>query len=158
MLTNGSYSLLSNNVTPLQVIPLTTKDVTEFFWATVFVCACINIACSTVQFSSTTFVVILYLVPLYCVIFLIEVVSLWIAVKDWKIVESICCCSNHCVIRFIHTLSICHILWFLHRVGWNLLVSTVFIASSDLGSYRLNILSYFVIVYVTLIICIMSGN
>ena len=141
---------------------LTTKDVTEFFWATVFVCACINIACSTVQYSlkssdtDHSYILILYLFPLYCLIFLIEVVSLWIAVKDWKIVESICCCSNRYVIRFIHTLSICHILWFLHRVGCNLLIFTIFIALAPAQTLAAISLIYSVIfctiIYVTYIL------
>lgn len=124
-----SYCKNSTNV-------ITTKELilNEFYWDTVMVCASINILCTVVYFLSdyiSTFFDLyfgIFILPLMFITFIIEVTFIWISVKDFKISDSVCLFSNRYVMRAIHTLAICHILWFLHRIGCNLLVAIFFIA------------------------------
>ena len=110
---------------------LEMKDLSNLYWAIVIVCAIINIVCiiSTWNLASTyTFELFLNIpsaiISLFT--FIIEVVSIWFAVKDFEVTFSTCC-SNHYVVRVIHTLAVCQILLFVHRVGCSLLVA-IFIA------------------------------
>ena len=100
-----------------------SMELDSVYWATVLVCAIINIVCTVVTHCELGFGTVLQL-PLKFLIFLIEIISIWF--KDFKIRDSICCFTNRYVLRAIHTLAICHLLWFLHCVG--LLVAIFFIA------------------------------
>ena len=109
---------------------MTTKELNAIYWATVLVCAKINTVCAVLfhlsikEYMSYSTVIL----PLKVAIFLIEVISIWIIIKDFKVRDSVCCFTNRYVLRAIHTLAICHILWFLHRVGCGLLVAIFFVA------------------------------
>ena len=120
----------------------TTKELDSVYWATVLVCAIINIVCTVVTHCELGFGTVLQL-PLKFLIFLIEIISIWF--KDFKIRDSICCFTNRYVLRAIHTLAICHILWFLHRVGCSLLVAIFFIALAPAQTLAAISLIYFVI-------------
>ncbi len=62
-------------------------------------------------------------------IFLVETVAVFLVVKKFRIYLCVCgCCSRPLVMRLVHTLAICHLLWFLHRVGLGLIVAAFFIA------------------------------
>ena len=82
-----------------------------------------------------------------CVI--IEPLSSFLIVKDFKLRDSKLCCCNNCkghVVRVIHTIVICNILWFLHRVGCGLLVAIFFIALAPAQTLGVISLIFFVIV------------
>ena len=131
---------------------LTITELNALYWATVLVCATINIVC-TVVFHSSKYIIkendyiwLYYIIfPLKIVIFFFEVISIWIIIKNFKVRDSICCFTNHYVLRAIHTLAICHILWFLHRVGCSLLVAIFFIALAPAQTLAAIFLIYFVI-------------
>ena len=103
----------------------------EFYWAAVIVFAALNTFCFGIYYvseHSRDTLNLLYGWILMPVIFLLEVIFIWIFIQDFKIKDSICCCSNRYVLRGIHALAICHILWFLHRVGCSMVVAILFVA------------------------------
>ncbi len=62
-------------------------------------------------------------------LFLVETVAVFIVAKKVRISSCVCCCcSRPLVMRLVHTLAICHLLWFLHRVGLGFIVAAFFIA------------------------------
>ena len=129
---------------------LTTKELGELYWATVMICAAINSVCTICTYLNDDrdyydeFSVILLLI--YFFIFVIEIVAIWVSIKDFKMTKhSVCCCSNRYVVRAIHTLALCHILWFIHRVGCSFLVAVFFIALAPAQTLAAISLVYFVI-------------
>ena len=131
---------------------LTTKEFSELYWATVMVCAVINSLCIICTYAKCTCelcscrIQLMVLLPIYFIIFVIEVVSIWVSIKDFKMTKhSFCCFSNRNMVRIIHTLAICHILWFIHRVGCSLLVAVFFIALEPAQTLAAISLIYFVI-------------
>ena len=90
----------------------------------------------------TTLVTLIFI---YCLWRLQLLISIWIIIKDFKVRDSVCCFTNRYVLRAIHTLAICHILWFLHRVGCSLLVAIFFIALAPAQTLAAISLIYFVI-------------
>ena len=119
----------------------------NFYWATVIVCGAINTLCYGIyyisKYSRNTSLYNIngwWIMP---VIFLIEVIFIWMFINEFKIKHSICCCSNRYVLRGIHTLAICHILWFLHRVGCSMMVAIVFIALAPAQTLAILSLMYF---------------
>ena len=77
----------------------------------------------------------------------VEIVSAWIIIgNDYvKVGSSFFCCSNRCMLKAIHVLAFCQVLWFLHRVGCNLLVSIFFIALAPTQTIAALLLIYFII-------------
>ena len=131
---------------------LTTKEFSELYWATVMVCAVINSVCTIyAPILSVNHTAALsnwqpYYLYNYIIIFVIEVVSIWVSIKDFKITRhSVFFFSDRSVVRIIHTLAICHILWFIHRVGCSLLVAVFFIALAPAQTLAAISLVYFVI-------------
>lgn len=136
---------------------LTTKELSEFYWATVIVVTIINVSCSGIQihyvYKTEPFLFNNIILPLIVIIFLIEAIAIPIVINDFKISNTICCCSNRHLLRAIHTFAICNILWFLHRVGSNLFMSIFFIAIVPAQTLAAISLIYFIIfftiIYVT---------
>lgn len=119
--------------------------INDFYWATVIVCAVINFTCIVISFSFSDYLTIwLFIIPMV-IFFFIEVISVWIIVKDFKTSDSLFCVSNRYILRAIHTLAVCHILWFMHRVGYNLIVTMYFIALAPVQALVATILIYSVI-------------
>lgn len=108
---------------------LARREAYSLFWALVIVCGVANITCLVIYFIFVNIVFMseISMAPML-IILLVEVISIWIIVKDFKMSDSFFCCSNRHLLRIIHTLAICHILWFLHRVGCGLMISLFFIA------------------------------
>ncbi len=111
---------------------LRRKVFKSIYWASVIIAAAVNIACLVidtrwlVQYPSTPYVFYYFGLPLGILILLVETVAVFIVVKKFRISSCVCgCCS---VMRLVHTLAICHLLWFLHRVGSGLIVAAFFIA------------------------------
>ena len=125
----------------------TVKEFKEIFWATVIVSVIVNITC-----TAASYFYIMYMVNLvtYCLIIVVEMPSIWFSVKDLKIVDTFFGCSNRYLLRAIHTLAVCHILWFLHRMGCNLLVATFFIALAPTQTLAAISLIYLVVISSTL--------
>ena len=137
---------------------MNTNELNAIYWSTVLVCGIINIIClflriwSTITTKNTNLYGSFYInyelvltMPLVPIIFLIETVSIWIIVKDFKLRDSVCCFTNRYVLRIIHTFAICHILWFLHNVGCGLLVAIFFIALAPAQTLAAISLIFFVI-------------
>lgn len=136
---------------------LSSSDFGELYWATVIVCAIVNILCTVLTYSYFFYScgsdycnaqvqsILAYIVPLKFCIFVVEVPSIWILLKDFKIGGSVLCCSNRYVLRAIYTLATCHILWFLHRVGCSLLVAMFFVALAPTQTMAAISLVYFVV-------------
>ena len=128
---------------------LTTKEFSELYWATVMICAVINSVCTICTYAKcepNCFFQLAALLPIYFISFVIEVVSIWVSIKDFKITKhSVFCFSDPSMVRIIHTLAICHILWFIHRVGCSLLVAVFFIALAPAQTLAAISLVYFVI-------------
>lgn len=136
---------------------LSTKEVSELYWATVAVCAVINVICTVLTYlyffhacgseycSTQVSTILACILPLKVVLFAIEVPLIWILVKDFKISDSFFCCSNRYLLQAVHTLAVCHILWFLHRAGCSLLVAIFFVALAPTQTLAAITLMYFVI-------------
>ncbi len=128
-----------------------SRRIYSIYWASVIIAGVINIAClvvDIVQIREVAF--IKFMAP----IFLIESVAVFIVLKKFRISSCVCgCCSRPLVMRLVHTLAICHLLWFLHRVGSGLIVATFFIALAPGQTIAALSLMYLVIlvsiVYVT---------
>lgn len=133
-----SYSERNNNNLFMK------KELKELFWATVIVSAVVNIACSAFPYTYYH-ADNMPILPIYLLFFVLEVISSWLSVNDLKIIDNFCGCSNRYWLRAIHTLAVCHILWFLHRVGCNLLIATFFIALAPTQTVAAICLIYFVI-------------
>ncbi len=113
----------------------TRKVFNYIYWASVIIAGALNIACLVIDilwFAEYYFITyVFYYVRLPLGIFLlpVEPVAVFIVVKKFRISSCVCgCCSRPLVMRLVHTLSICHLLWFLHRVGSGLIVAAFFIA------------------------------
>ena len=83
---------------------------------------------------------------------IIEVMCLLILSKDFKTTDSVCCFSHRHVLRVIHTLAWCQLVWFLHHVGCNLLVAIFFIAIAPAQTLAAITLLYSVLVCTVLFI------
>ena len=136
---------------------LSPREFCELFWAAVIICALINFACSAYSYAyffllcnnchctSQTQIILRFYLPPTLIILLAETISIWIRVKNLKIVGSVCCCFNRHLVRAIHTLGVCHILWCLHRVVCSLLVAIFFVALAPAQTLAAISLIYFVI-------------
>ena len=132
----------------------------EVYWSTVAVCASVNIVCTGLNLVSLfdytqeryRSIFSLLTLPLVVAVSLIEIVSIFIivTVKNFKLPVSTCCFSNRYMRRVIHAIAICNILWFLHRMGCNLLVAIFFIALAPARTMAALVLIYSVLVCVTL--------
>lgn len=121
------------------------KMVNQLYSAVVIVCATINFLCTVFYFSNHNDMLLHYVLLMFLV-FIFEVIAIWIIVKDFKISNLPCCLSNRFAMRTIHTLALCHILWFLHRVGCNLLVAVFFIVLAPAQTVAAITLIYSVVV------------
>ena len=132
---------------------LTLKDLSDLYWAIVIVCAIINIVCSVLTWTKINYLdYIISVIPLSISIFLIEMLSIWFAVRDFGIILT--CCSNHYVVRALHTLAVCHVVWFIHRVGCSLLVAIYFIALAPAQTMAAISLIYFVIFWTVIYVAV----
>ena len=63
-------------------------------------------------------------------IFLVEAIGVFLVKIFRSRISSCVCgyCSKLLLMELVHTLAICHLLWFLHRVGLGLIVAAFFIA------------------------------
>ena len=131
---------------PTRCDPTARKKVHSLFWAAVFVCGLINIVSFLLY---TIFVNFVYILAFFLgpglVVFFIELIFMWIIVKDFKMTDSVCCFHNRHFLRAIHTLAVCHILWFLHRVGCALLVSVFFIALGPAQAFATIAMAFLVV-------------
>ena len=134
---------------------LTMKDLSELYWAIVIVCAIINIVCTILTCIETHTNAPLIIIRLVTTTFtfIIELISIWFAVKDFEVTFSTCC-SNRYVVRVLHTLAVCQILWFLHRVGCSLLVAIYFIALAPAQTMAAISLMYFVIFWTVMYVTV----
>ena len=131
----GSYGLSKT----LQWIKTNCRElpyIKSFYWATVIVSGAINISCSVISFVYLGFD---YMILIF---FPVEVVSVWIIVKDFKTSNSKC---GTYVLRAVYTLATCHILWFIHRVTLNLIVAMYYIAVASVQTLAAITLIYSVI-------------
>lgn len=151
--------------------PNLANEIDTLYWATVTVCAAVNVLCTYFYFydvrkfyseysaflyneyhesDGNYFIEIVYFFIFMVLIFMFEVTGVWIIIKDFKMSTSICL---YFIRRAIHTLAICHILWFLHRVSCNLLVAIAFIALAPAQTLATIILLYsamaFTVLYLT---------
>ena len=126
----------------------TLSALQEIYWAAVIVCAIVNSVCFAFDFSPNIdmYYSILLKLPLLLLLLIIEPISICILIKDFKIKDSICCCSNRHVLRAVHTLALSHILWFLHRIGCSLIVAMFFTALAPAQTLAVLSLMYFVII------------
>ena len=130
----------------------TLSALQEFYWAAVIVCAIVNSVCIAFDFTINSiddagvYNTFLLKLPLLFLLLIIEPISICILIKDFKIKDSICCCSNRHVLRAIHTLALSHILWFLHRIGCSLIVAMFFTALAPAPTLAVLSLMYFVII------------
>ena len=133
---------------------LTMRYLSDLYKGIVFVCAIINILCTIINRVETRNLpgLNIIIIILLCFTFLIEVVSIWFAVKDFEVTFSTCC-SNRYVVRALHTLAVCHIVWFIHRVGYSLLVAIYFIALAPAQTMATISLIYFVIIILDSNVC-----
>ena len=114
-----------------------------FYWATVVVCGTINISCSVISFIFPYYSYFNHLIILSTVVFFtMEVVTVWIVVKDFQTSNSKC---GIYVLRAVYTLATCHILWFMHRVTFNLIVAMYYIAVAPVQTLAAITLIYSVI-------------
>ena len=111
----------------------------SFYWATVIVCGTINISCAVISFVYSIDSFLFSATPLF---FIVEVIAVWIIVKDFKTSNSKC---GTYVLRAVYTLATCHILWFIHRVTLNLIVAMYFIAVAPVQTLAAITLVYSVI-------------
>lgn len=108
-------------------IPASNKVI---FWAAIIVIAEVNIFCFVTETVKTghsnTYQT--FQLPLMVIVFLTELLSVFCVIKDFKMSASVCCCTRPWVIRAVHTLALCHVLWFIHRVGCCSILAVFFIA------------------------------
>ena len=133
--TYGLFKTLQWIKTNRKVLPY----IDNFYWATVIICVAINIPCAVLSFFLVISVLSLLAMPLF---FVMEVVSVWIIVKDFKTSNSRC---GTYVLRAVYTLATCHILWFIHRVTLNLIVALYYIAVAPVQTLAAITLIYSVI-------------
>ena len=151
----GSYcNEESNSITRKKVI-------NAAYWSTVLVCGITNTYClgwwltlisgslSNLYYYYDYYYNIQASIPLALTsaVYIVEFVSILIIVKDFKLRNSTCCCTKGCIVRVIHTLAICNILWFLHRVGCGLLVAIFFIALAPAQTLAAISMIFLVIIY-----------
>ena len=132
----GTYGLSKT----LQWIKANRRElpyINSFYWATVIVGGTINIPCAVLSFVNLEFDLLMS-----NVFFPIEVVSVWIIVKDFKTSNSKC---GTYLLRAVYTLATCHILWFIHRVTLNLIVAMYYIAVTPVQTLAAITLIYSVI-------------
>ena len=134
-------------------ILLTIGQLDDLYWAAVVVCGVINITITTLDMRYFILLDVIYY-KLQATVFLgiIEVICLLILSKDFKTTDSVCCFSHRHVLRVIHTLAWCQLVWFLHHVGCNLLVAIFFIAIAPAQTLAAITLLYSVLVCTVLFI------
>ncbi len=108
----------------------TRKYFNSIYGASVIIAGVINIASLTVDMMFIMFGDFMFFrLPLMALIFLVETVAVFIVIKKFRISSCVCgCCSRPLVMRLVHTLAICHLLWFLHLVCLGFIVAAFFIA------------------------------
>ncbi len=106
-----------------------SRRINSIYWASVTISGAINIACLVIDIRW----------------FVQNPNFLFLAIRLTSSPSRNCCCVHSCkeiqnffmcvwllfktlVMRLVHTLAICHLLWFLHRVGFGLIVAAFFIA------------------------------
>ncbi len=112
-----------------------SRRINSIYWASVIIAGVINIACLVVdirrfvQYYYVRYFFYSFKLSLGILLLLVEPVAVFIVIKKFRISSRVCgCCSKALVMRLVHTLSICHLLWFLHRLGSGLIVAAFFIA------------------------------
>ena len=143
----GTYGLSKT----LQWIKANCRElpyIKSFYWATVIVCGTINISCSVISFHSGDNEFFMEIA--IALFFVVEVVSVWIIVADFKTSNSR---FGTYVLRAVYTLATCHILWFIHRVTLNLIVAMYYIAVAPVQTLAAITLIYSVILC-TIVCCL----
>ena len=130
-------------------ILLTIGQLDDLYWAAVVVCGVINIAITTLDVYFNLWGINF---PVTVFLGIIEVICLLILSKDFKTTDSVCCFSHRYMLRAIHTLAWCQLVWFLHLVGCNLLVAIFFIAIAPAQTLAAITLLYSVLVCTVLFI------
>ena len=107
----------------------------DVFWSTTCITAAINTSCliaESIYFPPSYFEIRYNYLRLLIIIlvFIFEMPSVYYVIKDFKLSASVCCCSRPHLIRAAYTLALCHMLWFIHRVGCCFIVSMFFLAIS----------------------------
>ena len=110
------------------------KILNDMYWSA----ACVTAAVNTLCFIYDILTVYIELINgshlpskllTMILVFIFEVPSVYYVIKDFKLSASVCGCSRPRVIRVAHTLALCHILWFIHRVGCCFIVSIFHLAN-----------------------------
>ena len=115
-------------------ILLTIDQVDDLYWAVVIVCGVVNFVITVMNLylaltsSFILAIVTTFKYPAIILLYIIEIVCLFVLSKDLKTADSVCCFSHRHMLRVIHTLAWCQLVWFLHCVGSNLLVASFFVA------------------------------
>ena len=104
------------------------KILNDTYWSVACVTAAVNFACFYYESKYVYFLwnrsfPFLFRLSTMLLIFIFEVPSVYYVIKDFKLSASVCCCSRPGLIRAAHTLALCHMLWFIHRVGCCFIVS-----------------------------------
>ena len=152
----GTYSVSAglHKLTALskgRFILLTIDQVDDLYWAVVVVCGVVDFAITVMNLYLVSsyeyaFIVVIVTPTKYSVLYIFEIVCLFVLSKDFKTTDSVCCFSHRHVLRVIHTLAWCQLVWFLHRVGCNLLVAIFFIAIAPAQTLAAITLLYSVLV------------
>ena len=154
----GTYSVSAglHKLTALskgRFISLTIDQVDDLYWAVVIVCGVVNFVITVMNLyfaliygflnleTSTSFKY-----PALILLCIIEIVSLFVFSKNFKTTDSVCCFSHRHMLRVIHTLAWCQLVWFLHHVGSNLLVAIFFITIAPAQTLAAITLLYLVLV------------
>lgn len=140
-----------------------TKELGELYWGTIFVFATINIVCTGLAYYWLIYsykkcrsgkmchysisLLLYYALPTNLAIFSLVVILIWVSAKDFEDTAVVSCYSNRYVVRALHTLAMCQILWFLHRIAISFLVAVYFIALAPAQTLAAISLIYFVIIW-----------
>ena len=154
----GTYSVSAglHKLTALskgRFILLTIDQVDDLYWAVVVVCGVVDVAITVMNYylaliSYHFFILMTAATSKYpaIILYIIEIVCLVVLSKDFKTTDSVCCFSHRHVLRVIHTLALCQLVWFLHHVGSNLLVAIFFVAIAPAQTLAAITLLYSVLV------------
>ena len=138
-----------------------TKELGEFYWSSIFVLATINIVCTGLAYYWLIYsyskckkicdysisLLLYYALPLNLAIFFIEVILIWVIARNFVENTVVLGYSNRYLMRALHTLAMCQILWFLHRIGISFLVAAYFVALAPAQTLAAISLIYFVIIW-----------
>ena len=138
----GLHKLTALKLSEGRFILLTIDDL---YWAAVVVCGVVNIVITAMNVYLTLYYLHINMVP-RVIFYIIEIVCLFVLSKDFKTTDSVCCFSHRHVLRVVHTLAWCQLVWFLHHVGYNLFVTIFFIAIAPAQTLAAITLLYSVLV------------